>query len=85
MSPGALSYMARHARGPRMRSQPDHRLVALVRSGSEPAFEALVARYRDPLLGYCRRLMSADRAEDAVQQTFVNAHAAIAAGRITRK
>jgi RNA polymerase sigma factor (sigma-70 family) len=81
MSPAALSYIARHARGPLMRSQPDHRLVALVRSGSEPAFEALVARYRDPLLRYCRRILSADRAEDAVQQTFVNAHAAIAAGR----
>ncbi|MBA3261360.1 MAG: sigma-70 family RNA polymerase sigma factor, partial [Thermoleophilaceae bacterium] len=81
MSPGALSYIARHARGPLMRSQPDHRLAALVRSGSEPAFEALVARYRDQLLRYCRRILSADRAEDAVQQTFVNAHAAIAGGR----
>ncbi|MEA2362208.1 MAG: hypothetical protein QOD71_1353 [Thermoleophilaceae bacterium] len=81
MSPGALSYIARHARGPLMRSQPDHRLAALVRSGSEPAFEALVARYREPLLRYCRGILPPDRAEDAVQQTFVNAHAAIAAGR----
>ncbi|MEA2419026.1 MAG: hypothetical protein QOE60_1232 [Thermoleophilaceae bacterium] len=81
MSPAALSHFARHARGPLMRSQPDHRLVALVRSGSEPAFEALVARYRDPLLRSCRRILSPDRAEDAVQQAFVNAHAAILASR----
>jgi RNA polymerase sigma factor (sigma-70 family) len=81
MSPGALSYVARYARGPLMRSQPDQRLVALVEAGSEPAFEALVARYREPLLRYCRRILAGDRAEDAVQQTFVNAHAAILAGR----
>jgi RNA polymerase sigma factor (sigma-70 family) len=81
MSPGALSYVARYARGPLMRSQPDQRLVALVEASSEPAFEALVARYREPLLRYCRRILSGDRAEDAVQQTFVNAHAAILAGR----
>jgi hypothetical protein len=34
MSPGALSYVARYARGPLMRSQPDRRLVALVEAGS---------------------------------------------------
>jgi RNA polymerase sigma factor (sigma-70 family) len=60
-----------------MRCQSDERLVELVRSGSAPAFEAVVERYGGPLTRYCRRLLSPARAEDAVQQTFVNAYTAI--------
>ncbi len=49
-------------------TQSDERLLALVREGHERAFEALVHRYRKPLLGYCRRLRLSDaRAEDIVQ------------------
>jgi RNA polymerase sigma factor (sigma-70 family) len=38
-----------------------------------------VDRYRGPLERYCARLLGPGRAEDAVQQAFVNAHAAMRA------
>lgn len=41
--------------------------------GHESAFEALVERYRKALHRYCRRMLTDSRAEDAVQQTFLNA------------
>jgi len=56
-----------------LRTQSDARLVALTREGNERAFEMIVERYRRPLHGYCRRVLSDSRAEDAVQQTFLNA------------
>jgi RNA polymerase sigma factor (sigma-70 family) len=77
MTPRSLLAPARLAGRPVLRSQSDERLVDLVRAGSEPAFEAIVARYRGPLLRYCRRILPDTRAEDAVQQTFVNAFAAL--------
>ena len=58
-------------------TQSDSRLVDLVRAGYEPAFEAIVDRYRRPLLRYARRLLPAERAEDVVQLAFVNAYEAI--------
>jgi RNA polymerase sigma factor (sigma-70 family) len=58
--------------------QSDERLVSLVRSGHERAFDAIVDRYRRPLLRYCRGILPESRAEDAVQQTFINAHASLA-------
>jgi RNA polymerase sigma factor (sigma-70 family) len=60
-----------------LRAQSDERLVALLRSGSDAAFEAIVARYRAALLRYCARRLPHDRAEDAVQQTFTRAYEAI--------
>jgi RNA polymerase sigma factor (sigma-70 family) len=57
--------------------QSDDRLVALARSGHERAFEAIVDRYRRPLLRFCRGILPESRAEDAVQQTFINAHTAL--------
>jgi RNA polymerase sigma factor (sigma-70 family) len=57
--------------------QSDERLAALVRDGHERAFEALVSRYRAPLIRYCRRILPESRAEDAVQQAFINAHTAL--------
>lgn len=57
--------------------QSDDRLVALCRDGHEAAFEAIVRRYRRPLLAYARRLLGDGRAEDAVQQAFLNAYRAI--------
>jgi RNA polymerase sigma factor (sigma-70 family) len=57
--------------------QSDERLVSLARSGHERAFEAIVDRYRRPLERYCRRILPESRTEDAVQQTFINAHAAL--------
>jgi RNA polymerase sigma factor (sigma-70 family) len=59
----------------------DERLVALAAAGDERAFAAIVARYRAPLQRHCRGLLGAAAAEDAVQQTFINAHAALLGGR----
>jgi RNA polymerase sigma factor (sigma-70 family) len=77
MTPKSLLAPARLAGRPVLRSQSDERLVDLARAGSEPAFEAIVARYRAPLLRYCRRILPEARAEDAVQQAFVSAFAAL--------
>jgi|SRR3954447_824189 RNA polymerase sigma factor (sigma-70 family) len=59
----------------------DERLVALAAAGDERAFAAIVARYRAPLQRDCRGMLGAAAAEDAVQQTFINAHAALLGGR----
>lgn len=62
-------------------TQSDARLVAFARAGHERAFEALVRRYRGPLLGYCRRLLlSEEHAEDALQQALMQAWLALRAG-----
>jgi RNA polymerase sigma factor (sigma-70 family) len=58
-------------------TQSDERLVDLSRAGSEPAFEAIVARYRGALIRYCSALLGRERAEDVVQQTFVKAYGAM--------
>jgi RNA polymerase sigma factor (sigma-70 family) len=64
-----------------LRTQSDARLVELVRDGHERAFEALVDRYRKPLLGYCRRLLLPEaRAEDALQQGLLQAWLALSDG-----
>jgi RNA polymerase sigma factor (sigma-70 family) len=60
-----------------LRSQSDERLIDLARAGNDRAFEAIVHRYRRPLLRYCGRFLTGPRAEDAVQQAFMNAYAAI--------
>ena len=80
MTPRRLIEPARLAGAALLHTQSDQRLVDLARSGNDRAFEAIVARYRRPLLRYCRRLMPAERAEDAVQQAFLNAYRAIGAG-----
>ena len=49
MTPRALFHPARLARKPVLSTQSDERLVDLVRAGSDPAFEAIVERYRKPL------------------------------------
>jgi RNA polymerase sigma factor (sigma-70 family) len=56
-----------------LRTQTDDRLVALVRAGHDRAFEAIVERYRRPLLRACRRILPEARAEDALQQSLVAA------------
>lgn len=63
-----------------LRTQSDARLLALVGAGHERAFEAIVERYRRPIMRYCRRFLPEPRAEDAVQQTFLNAWSALQAG-----
>jgi len=67
-------------------AQPDQRLLALARDGNERAFEALVHRYRRPLLRYCRRMrLSETRAEDVLQQALLQAWLAISRGAEVRE
>jgi RNA polymerase sigma factor (sigma-70 family) len=77
MTPRALFHPARLARRPVLSTQSDERLVDLVRAGSDPAFEAIVERYRRALMRYVSRLLPLDRAEDVVQQSFVKAYEAM--------
>jgi RNA polymerase sigma factor (sigma-70 family) len=68
-----------------LQTQSDARLVELARAGHERAFEALVQRYRKPLLNYCRRLLQTEaRAEDALQQGLLQAWLAVRDGREVR-
>jgi RNA polymerase sigma factor (sigma-70 family) len=68
-----------------LRSQSDERLLELAREGHERAFEAIVERYRRPLLRACRRVLPEGRAEDAVQQALVAAWTAIERGYEVRE
>jgi RNA polymerase sigma factor (sigma-70 family) len=77
MTPRALFHPARLARRPVLSTQSDERLVDLVRAGSDPAFEAIVERYRRALMRYVSRLLPPERAEDVVQQSFVRAYEAM--------
>jgi len=77
MTPRALFHPARLARRPVLSTQSDERLVDLVRAGSDPAFEAIVERYRRALMRYVSRLLAPERAEDVVQQSFVKAYEAM--------
>jgi RNA polymerase sigma factor (sigma-70 family) len=77
MTPTALFHPARLARRPVLSTQSDERLVDLVRAGSDPAFEAIVERYRRALMRYVSRLLPPERAEDVVQQSFVKAYEAM--------
>ncbi len=72
MSPLALSLRL-------LQAQPDERLLVLAKDGHELAFEALVRRYRKPLLAYCRRITPGS-AEDVLQQALLQAWGALGAG-----
>lgn len=61
-------------------SQSDERLVRMARDGHVQAFSVIVHRYRRELLSSANRLGSDGRAEDVVQQTFLNAFAALQDG-----
>jgi RNA polymerase sigma factor (sigma-70 family) len=63
-----------------LRTQSDARLVALARGGHDRAFEAIVERYRRPLLRACRRILPEARAEDALQQALMAAWTALRRG-----
>ncbi|MCW2971576.1 MAG: polymerase, sigma-24 subunit, subfamily [Solirubrobacterales bacterium] len=59
-------------------TQSDQRLVELARRGHERAFEAVVHRYRRPLLRYCARMgLSEGAAEDVLQQGLLRAWLAL--------
>jgi RNA polymerase sigma factor (sigma-70 family) len=77
MSPGISTRL--------LATQSDERLLALVRQGHERAFEALVHRYRRPLLNYCRRFALPEaRAEDVLQQALLKTWIALRGGAEVR-
>lgn len=56
-------------------AESDEALLALHRQGRPGAFEALVRRHADGLLGYLVRMVAdRGRAEDLFQETFVRVH-----------
>jgi RNA polymerase sigma factor (sigma-70 family) len=63
-----------------LRQASDERLVALTRGGSERAFAEVMRRYQRPLNYYCLQMVGAPRAEDAVQQAFMQAFVALRDG-----
>jgi len=60
--------------------QRDERLAELVGHGSEAAFEAIVHRYRAPLIRHCARVVGETDADEAVQNALLKAHRALARG-----
>ncbi|HWF26231.1 MAG TPA: sigma-70 family RNA polymerase sigma factor [Solirubrobacteraceae bacterium] len=60
-------------------------MTDLARAGSEPAFEAIVTRYRHSLVRYCARVVGEGDAEEAVQDALLKAHAALLAGDPVRR
>jgi DNA-directed RNA polymerase specialized sigma24 family protein len=60
--------------------QTDERLAELARLGSEPAFEAIVRRYRPALVRHCAQVVGHDHADEAVQDALLRAHRALADG-----
>ena len=62
-----------------LRLRSDEQLVALFRAGHEEAFRAIHDRYRQRLFAYTRQMLAGSRqdAEDALQDVFVRAYAAL--------
>jgi len=58
--------------GPALRTQPDRRLVKLVREGYEAAFEEIVRRYCKPLDRFAAAIVGG-RSEDVTQDAFSKA------------
>jgi RNA polymerase sigma factor (sigma-70 family) len=67
-----------------LRTQTDERLLRLAAGGHDRAFEAIVERYRRPLLRYVRRILPDGRAEDIVQAAFVSAWSSLRGGADVR-
>jgi RNA polymerase sigma factor (sigma-70 family) len=64
-------------RTPLLWLQSDDRLARLAADGLDSAFEHLVRRHRPKLVRACSRILSGPQAEDAVQQSLLNAHQAL--------
>ena len=60
-----------------LREVSDERLVALTRAGSADAFAEIARRYEPRLRAYCTGMLDPGRAEDAVQQAFLQAFVAL--------
>lgn len=71
MPPPAEGF-ARFVVGPALRTQPDRRLVTLVREGYENAFEEIVRRYGKALTRYAAAIVGG-HAEDVTQDAFSKA------------
>jgi RNA polymerase sigma factor (sigma-70 family) len=63
-----------------LRHQSDERLVSMTRGGSERAFAEIMRRYQRPLHVYCMNMLGSARAEDAVQQAFMQAFVSLRDG-----
>ncbi len=72
MPPSAEGFATRLVLGPALRTQPDRRLVTLVREGYETAFEEIVHRYGKPLTRYAASIVGG-RSEDVTQDAFSKA------------
>lgn len=72
MPPPAEGLASRLFVGPALRTQPDRRLVTLVREGYEAAFEEIVRRYGRPLGRYAASIVGG-RSEDVLQDAFAKA------------
>jgi RNA polymerase sigma factor (sigma-70 family) len=72
MPPPAEGLASRLFLGPALRTQPDRRLVTLVREGYEAAFEEIVRRYGRPLGRYAASI-AGGRSEDVLQDAFAKA------------
>ncbi len=59
-----------------MAERADGELYLEAGRGNRAAFSALVARYTDELLGYFRRRVGDESAEDLLQETFLRLHKA---------
>jgi RNA polymerase sigma factor (sigma-70 family) len=70
--PPAEGFASRHFLGPALRTQPDRRLVTLVRDGYEVAFEEIVRRYGRPLTRYAASIVGS-HSEDVTQDAFSKA------------
>jgi RNA polymerase sigma factor (sigma-70 family) len=80
----ALTHASRRGllarRSPLLKLERDERLVALIRSGHDRAFEVLFDRYHARLLAFCGSMLkSRQDAEDVLQEVFTKAHAAMLA------
>lgn len=72
MPPPAETFASRLLLGPALRTQPDRRLVTLVREGYETAFEEIVRRYGRALTRYASAI-AGSRGEDVTQDAFSKA------------
>lgn len=72
MPPPAEGFASRLFLGSALRTQPDRRLVTLVREGYETAFEEIVRRYGKPLTRYAASIVGG-RSEDVTQDAFSKA------------
>jgi RNA polymerase sigma factor (sigma-70 family) len=70
--PPAEGLASRLFLGPALRTQPDRRLVTLVRDGYDTAFEEIVRRYGKALTRYAAAIVGS-RSEDVTQDAFSKA------------